>query len=102
MAFMSRTRTAPRESGHELDATSTRMAGRMGVQRARAAATQLGPALQPHAVRYVEAQEKVLEAVNALQTAPEADQARQARAYHAAKAQALAALADYFAAVAAR
>jgi hypothetical protein len=101
-AFMSRTRTAPRESGHELDANSTRMAGQMGVQRAKAAAAQLPPALQPHALRYAEAQEKVLEAVNALQTAPDAERPRAARAYHAAKADALAALADYFAAVAAR
>jgi hypothetical protein len=100
--FMSRTRVAPRGEGHEFDASGARMAGQMGVQRAKAAAAQLGPALQPHAVRYVEAQEKVLEAVNALQTAPEADRARLARGYHAAKAQALAALADYFAAVAAR
>lgn len=101
-AFMTRTRVAPREEGHEFDAAGTRLAGQLGVQRARAAAAQLGPALKPHALRYVEAQEKVLEAVNALQAAPEADRARVARAYHGAKAEALAALADYFAAVAAR
>jgi hypothetical protein len=100
--FMSRTRTAPRESGHEFDATGTRMAGQMGVQRAKAAAAQLSPALRPHALRYADAQEKVLAAVNELQAAPEADRPRLARAYHAAKADALAALADYFAAVAAR
>lgn len=101
-AFMARTRTAPRESGHEFDATGNRMAGQMGVQRAKAAAAQLPSALQPHALRYAEAQEKVLGAVNALQAASEADKPRLARAYHAAKADALAALADYFAAVAAR
>jgi hypothetical protein len=78
------------------------MAGQMGVQRARAVAAQLSPALQPHAARYAAAQEKVLEAVNALQGAKESDKPRLARAYHAAKADALAALADYFAAVAAR
>lgn len=100
--FMARTRVAPREEGHEFDAASVRMAGQMGVQRAKAAAARLGPALQPHAARYVEAQEKVLEAVNALQASSEADRPRLARTYHAAKAQALAALADYFAAVAAR
>jgi hypothetical protein len=78
------------------------MAGQMGVQRARTAAAGLSPALQPHALRYAAAQEQVLAAVNALQGAPEADMPRLARAYHAAKAEALAALADYFAAVAAR
>lgn len=101
-AFMARTRVAPREEGHELDGAGTRMAGQMAVQRGKAAAAQLAPALQPHALRYVEAQEKVLAAVNGLQTAPEADKPRLARAYHAAKADALAALADYFAALAAR
>jgi hypothetical protein len=100
--FMSRTKVAPREAGHEFDATGTRMQAGQGVQRAKAAAAQLGPALQPHALRYAAAQEKVLEAVDALQGAREADKPRLARAYHASKAQALAALADYFAAVAAR
>ncbi len=100
--FMARTQVAPREAGHELDPTAVRMTGQMGVQRAKAAAGQLAPALQPHAVRYVAAQEKVLDAVNAIQGAPEADRPRLARGYHAAKADALAALADYFAAVAAR
>ncbi len=100
--FMARTQVAPRGEGHEFDASGTRMAGQMGVQRAKAVAAQLSPALQPHAVRYAAAQEKVLEAVNALQGAKEGDKPRLARAYHAAKADALAALADYFAAVAAR
>jgi hypothetical protein len=100
--FMSRTRTAPRDSGHEFDANSARMAGQMAVQRAKAAAAQLPAALQPHALRYAEAQEKVLAAVNALQTVPDPERPAAARAYHAAKADALAALADYFAAVAAR
>jgi hypothetical protein len=100
--FMARTRVAPREEGHEFDAAGTRMAGQMAVQRAKSAAAQLGAAVQPHALRYVAAQEQVLEAVNALQRAPEAEKPRLARAYHAAKADALAALADYFAVVAAR
>lgn len=101
-SYMSRTQAAPRESGHELEAGEVRMAGRMGVQRAKAAAAQLPPGLAPHAARYAAAQEKVLEAVTALQGAGEADRAGLARAYHAAKADALAALADYFAGVAAR
>jgi len=100
--FMARTRVAPREEGHELDANAVRMSGQMGVQRARAAASALPPSLQPHAARYVTAQEKVLDAVNAIQGASEGERPRFARGYHAAKADALAALADYFAAVAAR
>ncbi len=100
--FMSRTRVAPREEGHEFDAAAVRLAGQMGVQRAKAAAGQLSPALAPHAARYAAAQEKVLEAVNALQASGEADRPRLARAYHAAKAEALAALADYFGGLAAR
>jgi hypothetical protein len=100
--FMARTQVAPRDAGHELDATGTRMSGQMGVQRAKAAATQLPPALAPHATRYADAQEKVLEAVFAIQGASEADRPRLARGYHAAKADALAALADYFGALAAR
>jgi hypothetical protein len=102
VGFMARTQVAPRDAGHEFDASGLRMAGQMGAQRAKAAAAQLSPALQPHAVRYAAAQEKVLEAVNAIQGASEADRPRFARGYHAAKAEALAALADYFAAVAAR
>jgi hypothetical protein len=100
--FMARTRVAPREEGHEFDPNAVRMSGQMGVQRAKAAASALPPALQPHAARYVTAQEKVLDAVNAIQGAPEVERPRLARGYHAAKADALAALADYFAAVAAR
>ena len=67
--FMSRTRVAPREEGHEFDPAAARMTGQMAVQRAKAAAAQLPPALQPHAARYAAAQEKVLEAVNAIQGA---------------------------------
>jgi hypothetical protein len=100
--FMARTRVAPREEGHEFDATAARMTGQMGVQRAKAAAAQLSPALAPHAARYAEAQGKVLEAVFAIQGASEADRPRLARGYHAAKADALAALADYFGALSAR
>lgn len=100
--FMSRTQVAPREAGHELDPAAARMTAQMGVQRAKAAAAQLGPALQPHAARYAAAQERVLEAVFAIQAAREDERPRLARGYHAAKADALAALADYFAALAAR
>jgi hypothetical protein len=100
--FMARTRVAPREEGHEFDAAAVRMTGQMGVQRAKAAAAQLPPALAPHAARYADAEGKVLEAVFAIQGASEADRPRLARGYHAAKADALAALADYFGALAAR
>jgi hypothetical protein len=100
--FMSRTRVAPREEGHEFDAAAARMTGQMGVQRAKAAAARLPPALQPHAARYAAAQERVLDAVNAIQGAGAAERPGLARGYHAAKAEALAALADYFAALAAR
>ena len=99
---MSRTRVAPREEGHEPDAAAARMAGRMGVERAKAAAARLAPVLAPQAARYAAAQERVLEAVYAIQAAPEGERPGLARGYHAAKADALAALADYFAALAAR
>jgi len=100
--FMARTRVAPREEGHELDAAGERMTGQMAVERAKAAAGRLSSGLAPHAARYAAAQEKVLESVNGIRGAADADKAKVARAYHAAKVEALAALADYFAALAAR
>ncbi len=100
--FMSRTRVAPREEGHEFDSAAARMTGQMAVERAKAAAGRLSAGLAPHAARYAAAQEKVLEAVNALQGANDAEKVKVGRAYHAAKAEALAALADYFAALAGR
>jgi hypothetical protein len=100
-AFVSRTQVAPREEGH-LDPAALRMTGEMAADRAKAAARQLPPAMRDAAARYAAAQEGVLAAVTALSQAPERERAGAARAYHLAKAEALAALADYFAALAAR
>jgi hypothetical protein len=100
--LMSRTRVAPRDEGHELDPAALRMTWQMAVQRATAAASRLPPATKEPALRYAATQEKVLAAVAALSHAPDRERASAARAYHAAKADALGALADYLAAVAAR
>jgi hypothetical protein len=101
-AFVARTRVAPREEGHELDPAAVRMTGRMAVERARAAADRLPPGMKDAAARYAAAQERVLASAAALAGAPDREKAPAARAYHAAKVDALAALADYFAALAAR
>ncbi|HET8540003.1 MAG TPA: hypothetical protein VFL83_09055 [Anaeromyxobacter sp.] len=101
-AFGSRSRVAPREEGHELDPAAARMTGLMAAQRARAAAEQLQNPLRGPAVQYAAAEEQALEAVTGLAAAPERDRAALSRRYHAAKADALAALADYFAALSAR
>jgi hypothetical protein len=101
-AFGSRIRVAPREEGHEFDPSTARMTGLMAAQRAKAAAEQLPPALRDPAARYAAAEERALEAVTSLAQAPEAQRAEVSRGYHAAKADALAALADYFAALSAR
>lgn len=100
-AFGSRTSVAPREEGHELDA-GARMTGLMAAERAKAAAGRLDASLREPAARYAAAQARALEAVTGLAGAPEAERAAVSRRYHAAKADALAALADYFAALAAR
>jgi hypothetical protein len=100
-AFVSRTQVAPREEGH-LDPAALRMTGQLAVDRAKAAARQLPPALREAAARYAAAQERALAAVTALAGAEERDRAAAARAYHGAKAEALSALADYFAALSAR
>jgi hypothetical protein len=74
----------------------------MAVRRGRSAAERLPHALRESGIRFVAAQEKVLDAVGAMAGATDADKARAARAYHAAKVEALSALADYFAALAVR
>ncbi len=101
-AFGSRTRVAPREEGHEFDPAAARMTGVMAAQRARSAAERLPAPLRDPAVRYAAAEEKALDAVTSLAGAPDAERAAISRRYHAAKADALAALADYFAALASR
>lgn len=100
--FVSPLRVAPREEGHELDPAAVRMTGRMAAERARAAAARLPPGMKEAAGRYAAAQERVLASATALADAPGREKGSAARAYHAAKAEALAALADYFAALAAR
>jgi hypothetical protein len=101
-AFTSRTRVAPREEGHELDVSAVRMTGQMAVERARAAIPRLAETLREPAARYAAAQERVLDAVSRMRDAADGQRAAIARGYQAAKADALSALADYFAALATR
>ncbi len=101
-AFGSRTRVAPREEGHEFDPATARMTGLMAARRAGEAAEKLPTALRGPAVQYAAAEERALDAVTGLAQAPEAERAALARRYHAAKADALAALADYYAALSTR
>jgi hypothetical protein len=75
---------------------------RAAAGRARTAAERLPPGLRDAALRWAAAQEDVLGAMVALGEAPERGRPAAARAYQAAKAEALLALADYFAALAAR
>jgi len=98
---------APRDRGGrregDEDPPALRMSGRRAAERAQAAADRLPPTLRGPAVRYAAAQELALARVNDLAAArDDAESARAGRAYLAAKAEALAALADYFAALAAR
>jgi hypothetical protein len=101
-AFGSRTQVAPREEGHAFDPAAARMTGVMAARRAREIAEQLSDRLRGPAVAYALAEERALEAVTGLAQAPEAERPAFARRYHAAKAEALAALADYYAALPAR
>ncbi len=101
-AFGSRTKVAPREQGHEFDPVAARMTAQMAAQRAKVAAEGLPAPLRAPALRYAVAEANALDAMKALTDAPEGGRPAAARAYHAAKAEALAALADYFAALAAR
>lgn len=101
-AFGSRTRVAPREEGHELDPATARMTGLMAARRAREIAERLPNPLRGPAVAYAAAEERALEAVTGLAQAAEPERPALARSYHAAKVEALAALADYFAALSGR
>ncbi len=96
-----KTRVAPREAGHELE-SGVRMTGQLAARRAKAAAEKLPPPLHEPAVRYAEAEGRALEAFTGLFEAPEAERPALSRAYQEAKADALSALADYFAAIAGR
>ncbi len=89
--------------GADEDPSAARTSGRRAAGRAKAAADALPPTLRGPAVRYAAAQERALAGVNELAAAhDDAESARAGRAYLAAKAEALGALADYFAALAAR
>lgn len=86
---------APRDEGHRLDAGSARLGAQTAAVRARDAAARLDPALRLAAARWVDAQERSLQALTALGAAPAAEQPRLSLGYQAARAEALAALADY-------
>jgi hypothetical protein len=75
----------------------------LAVRRAQATAGKLPSGLREPAARYASGQEKALAALRAGSKAADArNAAAAARAYHAAKVEALAALADYLAALASR
>src|SRR5512133_646626 len=102
-ALGSGTPVARREDGHALDpATARTMNGLEAARRASEIAERLPNPLRGPAVEYAAAQERALEAVTGLAQAPERERPALARRYHAAKVEALAALADYFAALSAR
>jgi hypothetical protein len=86
-----------------LEAAPPGAAAAGAARRAQEAAGKLPPALAGPARRYAAAQEKALAALRAgAQATDPRRAAASARAFHAAKAEALAALADYLAALAAR
>ncbi len=101
-ALGSRTRVAPREAGHELDPSSAQVTGVTAAARATSTAERLPSPLREPAARYAAAEAEALDAVARIGDAAEADRPAIARRYHAAKADALLALADYFAALSAR
>jgi hypothetical protein len=85
---------APRDEGHKLDAGSARMSARAAAARARDAAQRLDPDLREAATRWVDAEDRSVQALMALQAAPQAQQHELSLDYQAARADALAALAD--------
>jgi hypothetical protein len=74
----------------------------MMAKRTRRVADELPPALREPVQRYLDAQTNVLKALDTLRFGAAKQQPAASRAYQGAKADALAALADYFAAVASR
>jgi hypothetical protein len=84
------------------DASALHATAPTAARRARAAAARLPPGMRDAALRWAAAQEDVLGAVVALAVAEERERPVASRAYQVAKVDALLALADYFAAVAAR
>jgi hypothetical protein len=85
---------APRDEGHKLDAGSARLSAQAAAGRARDAAQRLDPDLREAATRWVDAQDRSVQALMALQAAPQAQQPGLSLDYQAARAEALAALAD--------
>lgn len=86
---------APRDEGHKMEYTSVRLTTQAAAGRARDAAARLDPALREAAARWVNAQERSVQALVDLSSASAAEQPRASLAYQAARAEALAALAAY-------
>lgn len=86
---------APRDEGHKMEYTSIRLTSQAAAGRARDAAAKLDPALREPAARWVDAQERSVQALVDLSSASPAEQPRASLAYQAARAEALAALAEY-------
>jgi len=85
---------APRDEGHKLDAGSARLTAQTAAHRARDAAQRLDADLRDAATRWVDAQDRSVRALAALQGATQAEQPRLSLAYQAARAEALSALAE--------
>jgi len=86
---------APRDEGHKMEYTSVRLTTQAAAGRARDAAVRLDPAVRDTASRWVDAQERSVQALVALSSAAPAEQPQASLAYQAARAEALAALAEY-------
>lgn len=86
---------APRDEGHKMEYTSIRLTTQAAAGRARDAAARLDPALRDAATRWVDAQERSVQALVALSSASPAEQPKASLAYQAARVEALAALAEY-------
>lgn len=97
MAAMEVSPAAPRDEGHRLEAGATRLGAQAAAGRAREAAGRLPPTERDAAARWVDAQERSLQALSALTAAPAAEQPRRSLAYQEARAEALAALAELLA-----
>ncbi|HEY7723884.1 MAG TPA: hypothetical protein VH880_01020 [Anaeromyxobacteraceae bacterium] len=83
---------APRSEGHKLDGAA-RLAAQAAAGRARDAAARLEPELRDAAGRWVEAQDRSVQALMALAAGAPPDHPRLSLAYQAARAEALGALA---------
>jgi hypothetical protein len=84
---------APRSEGHKLDTGAARLAAQAAAGRARDAAARLEPELRDAAGRWVEAQDRSVQALMALTAGSPPEQPRLSLAYQAARADALGALA---------